>query len=107
MIEPPIMLPIVTGNRLPEKIAPGEPRKIRCRLANGSPEGLWSAGFDEQTHWNEIDIRDAMFEAGSGKGSDRRDSRNNPVDVRARAETHPNRQTNQGVAQDARALKPG
>ena len=27
-----------------------------------------------------------MFEAGSGKGSDRRDSRNNPVDVRARAE---------------------
>ena len=70
------------------------------RSSQWNPEGLWSAGLDEQAHRNEIDIRDTMLEAGCGKGSDRRDSRHDPIDVRPRAEAHPDSQANQRVAQD-------
>ena len=50
-----------------KKLFQVNPGKSDAVFPNGSPEEMWSTGLDEQAHWNEIDIRDAMFEAGCGQ----------------------------------------
>ena len=98
MIDPPMMLPMVQIAY--DKIPPGHFRKIGGRFSYAPPERVRRPGLDEQAHWDEVDVRDGMLEAGCHEGRNWRNDRDNPVDVGARAETHPHRQAHQRIAHD-------
>jgi len=82
-----------------QKIAPGQRRKIGRRLADRGPERVRRAGFYEQPHWNEVDVGDAMLEAGGRERCDRRDTGEDFIDNRSPGEAHPLR-----LSQKCRAL---
>ena len=53
--------------QVPEKIAPGQSREIRCGHTDRSPECIARTGLDEESHRDEENIRDAVFETGGDK----------------------------------------
>ena len=93
-----MMLPIVTGSRLPRKFPQVSSGKSDAVLPTAFQNEVGSAGLDEKAHRNEVNIGNAMLKASRGECGDGRDSRDNPVDVRASAEAHPYCQAHKCIA---------
>src|SRR5579862_6019984 len=88
-----------------QEIPQGQGRKIGRGLVDRAPERGRRVGLYEQTHGNEIGVGDAVLETGGGKGGDRRNDGKKAIDCRARRKAHPHRQTDQGIAHDARGQR--
>ena len=98
-----MILPSVTGSRFPTKNRV-QVRRLQLACRDGdrfSPIGRIQR-LVNQRDGHEVHVGHAMFESRSDKRCDRRDDRDNTICGGSGTVTHPDRQTDQHVGQNAR-----